>query len=179
MGLDLLKEYLAAFLTILGWGIVLYNTDRIALRSESKSSTDGCISKLDKLVDLTHEFMHEDKRSTSQKYQYEGKAAAIISNLETKNAYLLRRTSKQFMPSDQLALLRSRLNPNVSKDEMGEGIEIAMDLMESLENTFCSRFSEKWYHYIPYWCRITLVVGLWCLFYFGFGGYFIGNPSNH
>lgn len=41
MVMELIKGYLAPFLTILGWGIVLYNADRIALRNESRSSIDG------------------------------------------------------------------------------------------------------------------------------------------
>ncbi|ENM3825729.1 hypothetical protein AB5A11_003495 [Vibrio cholerae] len=75
--MELIKGYLAPFLTVLGWGIVLYNADRIALRNESRSSIDGCIKKLEELITLTQEFMHEVDKTSSKKYQYEGKVAAL------------------------------------------------------------------------------------------------------
>ncbi|EHU4932342.1 MULTISPECIES: hypothetical protein [Gammaproteobacteria] len=176
--MELIKGYLAPFLTILGWGIVLYNADRIALRNESRSSIDGCIKKLEELITLTQEFMHEVDKTSSKKYQYEGKVAALTSSLETKKAYLLKRTHKEFIVADTLVSLRTKLNPNESNDVMEEGIEVAMDLMESLEETFCNRFSAKWYQFVPYWIRITLLVAVWCLIYFSIGGYFIGSPSD-
>ncbi len=179
MIVELLKQYLAPFLTILGWGILLYNTDRIALRNESRSSTDGCIKKLEELIDLTYDFIHADNPSSSEKYQYESKVAALTSSLETKNAYLYKRTRKVFMAETKLVELRTKLSPHVSRDDIEEGIEISMDLMESLEETFCKRFSEKWYHFVPFWIRITLIVAIWCFLYFSIGGYFIGSPSSH
>ncbi|NOI32178.1 hypothetical protein [Vibrio coralliilyticus] len=182
MIIELVKD-LAPLLTILGWGVVLYNTDRISLRNESRAAIDACIKKLEELIELTYEHIHDkssEKKENStdiselKNYRYEGKVASLLSIIDTKNSYLYKRTHKRFIDNDSLVQLRTKLASN--SEELDEGIEISLDIIDSLEETFSQRFSRKWYHFVPYWLRITIVIAIWCVIYFGVGSFFIGLP---
>jgi hypothetical protein len=182
---EVFKE-LTPFLTILGWGIVLYNTDRISLRNESRSAIDGCIKKIEDIIELTYEFIHYEndaakggasahiKRGQRRSRQYEDKVSSLISCIETKNSYLYKRTNKEFI--DEFSLIQMRIKFDPKSDDLDEAIETALDITSSLEEKFSKRFSKKWYHFIPFWIRLTFIIGIWCLLYFGMGSYFIGSP---
>ncbi|EMB9232133.1 hypothetical protein U9606_004941 [Vibrio harveyi] len=172
-----MKDYIAPFLTILGWGIVLYNTDRIALRNESRAAVDGCIKKLEEFIELAHEYIHDLSKEDvedSVKYRFEGKSSSLLSSVETKSNYLFKRTKWKFIEDSQIVDIRS--NAVSDKDKLEEAIEVAMDVIDLAEDKFSRRFSKKWYHCIPFWFRITAIVGIWCVIYFACGMYFIGKP---
>jgi len=174
---EAIKDYVAPLLTIFGWGIVLYNTDRIALRNESRAAIDGCIKKLEEFIELAYECIHELNEGSSAdsvRYRFEGKSSSLLSSVETKNNYLFKRTKSKFIEEAQIAIIRSNAVPNEAK--LGEAIEIALDVIDLAEDKFSKKFSRKWYHSVPFWIQITAVISIWCVIYFASGMYFIGKP---
>lgn len=173
---QVLEEYLAPLLTIVGWGIILFNADRTALRSESRSAIDSCIEKLEVLIALTSDYLHEKNGASGSNvnYSYENKVASCVTFIEMKNNYLYKRTGKFFIEKSELIKLRRKLNPSASKEEIEDGLETVQDLIGALEDSFISRFSVKWYMYIPFWGRIYLFITLLLLTYFGLASFFIG-----
>lgn len=153
-----LQGNLAPSLTVLGWFILLVNTDRIALRNESRSSIDICIKKIDDLMELTTDFHNEKDKTSELNYRFETSAASILSIIETKHTYLQKRTKFTFITPEQLADLRTLFVPSLDQQLYDKCVEDLLDTVEKLEENFAARFSEKWYGQLKLIPRVVLVL---------------------
>ncbi|GAB1146668.1 hypothetical protein [Shewanella algae] len=160
----IIKTNLAPLLTVFGWYILLVNTDRIALRNESRTSVDFCIKKIDDLMITTSEFHHKTKKDKLTKYQFEITASSIISAIETKQSYLRKRTNHTFIPDSKLSLLRTLLVPTLNKTTYEQSIDELMDTVELLEEQYANRFGEKWYKNLKLGSKATISITVIILF---------------
>lgn len=153
-----LEGYLAPLLTVFGWYILLVNTDRIALRTESRAAVDSCIKKLEDLLDTTSTYFHLSKKGRDAKYRYETSASFILSTIETKKSYLHQRTGSKFITDEKLALLRTLFVPSIDKAMYQQCIEEVMDTVELLESEYANRFGENWYQLLRPSIRVVLSI---------------------
>ncbi|EHR6401697.1 hypothetical protein KUK74_002687 [Vibrio parahaemolyticus] len=167
-----LEKWLAPLLTIVGWGFLLFNADRIATRTEARSLCDKCVDKLEELIKYVNEQLLATQAEQDNDYNFQEKVNIYLFSVETKTKYLKERTSYTFLEPKVLATLRS-LSLDGSKSE--EIIELSRELIESIEVQYSNYFAGGWFKrlkplYFP--LTITFWVLFWVVLVFSIGSLF-------
>ncbi|PSW70020.1 hypothetical protein C9J41_20670 [Photobacterium sp. GB-50] len=135
-------KFITPLLTVLGWGFVLYNTNRSSKRSETRSQCDKCIDKLEKLISDSNKYVKKKNKEKEVKvedlnknddYDYQDTIRLHLMSLEQRSKYLKKRTANNFICLDEIAKIR---NLSVNYTNYEEIEEIALDMIENIEETY-------------------------------------------
>ncbi|MGC9458921.1 hypothetical protein [Vibrio genomosp. F10] len=167
-----LQNWLAPLLTIVGWGFLLFNADRIATRTEARSLCDKCVDKLEELIKYVNEQHLTTQKNQDDEYNFQEKVNIYLFSVETKTKYLKARTSYTFLEPKKLASLRRLSSDPIKSDDI---IELSRELIESIEVQYSNYFAGGWFKrlkplYFP--ITITFWITVWVTLVFAIGSLF-------
>jgi hypothetical protein len=153
------KDWLIPTMTIVGWLIIIINTERNSNRSETRSICDKLITRFEQLIHL----ISDDSQNLEDKaiYSFENKVSVLLNSIERDADFLSKRNGMQVITLEQVAKFRQAIKPNTS------GLDISDELFDSIdkvEKEFFERFGlgifvrayRKLVQLTPFWLKILL-----------------------
>jgi len=170
------KSWIIPAMTIIGWMIIIVNTERNSNRSETRSICDNLIKRFEKLMEI----ISTPSKITDQNaiYSFENEVSILLNSIERDTDYLYKKNKMSVVTSDQIANFRSQIKSNPTNYDINEDI---FDCIDNIEKVFFTRFNsnilfriyKKAVNITPFWLRIALFLTLILSIYFKLASMFL------